>query len=120
MDVRLKKGDIVILVIAVLVSGIAIWLTLIKEEGDKVIVTANGEKQEYSLSKNQEITLKTDAGGYNTLVIKNHQVEMEGASCPDQICVKHKAIYKNGETIICLPNEVFVEVESSEEKDVDN
>jgi hypothetical protein len=45
---------------------------------------------------------------------------MEGASCPDQICVKHKAIYKNGETIICLPNEVFVEVESSEEKDVDN
>jgi hypothetical protein len=32
MDIRLKKGDIVILVIAVLVSGIAIWLTLIKEE----------------------------------------------------------------------------------------
>ena len=58
--------------------------------------------------------------GSNILCIKEGYVYMEYADCPDQICVKHKAISKNGEMIICLPNEVFVRVENATENKIDN
>ena len=45
---------------------------------------------------------------------------MEDADWPDQVCVHHKPISKNGETIICLPNQVFVEVENDIENEIDN
>ena len=35
---------------------------------------------------------------------------MKSASCPDQICVKTKAIRTVGSSIICLPNKVIVEI----------
>ena len=31
-------------------------------------------------------------------------------NCPDKICVNHAAISKKGETIVCLPHKVVVEV----------
>ena len=44
---------------------------------------------------------------------------MKEADCPDQICVRHKAISKSGESIVCLPHKVVVEISSEEEQDVD-
>ena len=36
------------------------------------------------------------------------------------ICVHHKSIYKNHETIICLPKEVYVEIIGNQENEIDN
>ena len=44
---------------------------------------------------------------------------MEWAECPDQICVKHRAIFREGESIICLPNEIVVTIRGGEEPEVD-
>ena len=44
---------------------------------------------------------------------------MVEASCPDKLCVNQKAVSKNNESIICLPNKVIVEVDSSENSDLD-
>ena len=44
---------------------------------------------------------------------------MESADCPDQICVRQKAISKEGESIICLPNKVVVSIVGGEEKELD-
>ncbi len=44
---------------------------------------------------------------------------METARCPDQICVRHKAISRNGENIICLPYKIVVSIEEGEDTDVD-
>ena len=45
---------------------------------------------------------------------------MKEANCRDQICVRHKAISKNGESIICLPHSVYIEVVGEKEKEIDN
>ena len=37
------------------------------------------------------------------------------ADCPDQLCVKQKAVSKNKESIICLPNKVVIEGKDSAE-----
>ena len=44
------------------------------------------------------------------LFIENGKANMESADCPNQICVHHSAISLNGETIVCLPNRVVIEV----------
>ena len=44
---------------------------------------------------------------------------MEDADCPDQICVNHRAISRDGESIICLPNQTIVTIRGGEEPEVD-
>ena len=45
---------------------------------------------------------------------------MQEASCPDQICVNHRAINSVGETIVCLPNEIVLKVvEQSSKPEID-
>lgn len=44
------------------------------------------------------------------LVIKDGEANMQEADCPNQICVHHSPISHKGETIVCLPNRVIVEI----------
>lgn len=41
----------------------------------------------------------------------------EKADCKDQICADHKAIEKSGETIVCLPHKVVIEIRSEDGKE---
>jgi len=42
---------------------------------------------------------------------------MKKADCKDQICADHKAIEKSGETIVCLPHKVVIEIQSEDGKE---
>lgn len=86
-----------------------------KSDG-KVIVKVNGEvKGTYSLSQYVEVKINDT----NKFLIEDREVKMLEANCPDQICVKHKAISKNKESIICLPNKVIIEIVNDEKADLD-
>lgn len=114
----MKKNDI-LFAIGIFLIAIAFMLMFWKigsVDVGSVTVTMNGELVgTYSLKKNQEIPI----GETNYLVIEDGHADMIKADCPDQICVNHKSISKNGETIVCLPNKVIVEVVGGEEADVD-
>ncbi len=49
-------------------------------------------------------------GGHNTLVIADGKATVTEATCPDGVCVRHRAIDRAGQSIICLPNKVVVKV----------
>lgn len=49
-------------------------------------------------------------GGHNTLVIADGKATVTEATCPDGVCVRHRAIDRAGQSIICLPNKVVVRV----------
>lgn len=116
----IKKGDVGILLIALILTGV-LWLyTGKREEGQFVYVTARGETTIYPLSKDSVISLTEGMESSNTIVIENGTVFMENANCLDQICVHHKAVSKDGETIICLPNQVFIAIESDSQSETDN
>ena len=63
----------------------------------------------YPLNKDGRYEIKAFYGS-NILVIKDGSAYMEEASCKDHICMNMGHISQVGETIICLPNEVFVKV----------
>ena len=82
-----------------------------------VTIKVNGKiTGRYSLEENQEIEIND---GSNLLKIKDGEADMISADCPDKLCVHQKAISKDGESIICLPNQVVVEIESSESSEYD-
>lgn len=117
---RLKSEDGIIIAAVLLVAGIAVFFMLVSRRGDTVQVTANGQEKSYSLMQNQEIEINGDNGEKNLLVIANGRVYMKEASCKNQICVHHTPIYRDGESIVCLPNRVYVVVSSSIPNEIDN
>ena len=105
------KFDI-ILGTVLLLAALCLFFVLpkTKSEGNYVEVKqGNDVTGTYSLEKDGRYEIKTFYGT-NVLVIKDGYAYMEEASCSDHICIKMGKISKTGETIICLPNEVFIKV----------
>ncbi|MBQ8803752.1 MAG: NusG domain II-containing protein [Tyzzerella sp.] len=115
---KLKKMDLILIlvVVALAIGGMLIYRGFGAKEAGTVIVEVDGEAfGEYSLDENHEILINDT----NVLIIENGQANMYEANCPDQICVKHKPISKNGETIVCLPNKVVVTITEAEKSELD-
>lgn len=86
------------------------------QDDGMAVVSINGE--EYgSWPLMDDCTVEIE--GTNRLFIKDGQAEMAWADCPDQLCVHQKAISREGESIICLPNKVVVSIVGGMERDVD-
>ena len=91
------------------------------EKGNEVTITKDGQVYgTYALNENQTIEI-TDKDGKvtNTLVIADGKADMKDADCPDRLCVKQKAISRQNENIVCLPNKIVVTVTESDAKGVD-
>lgn len=83
-------------------------------EGSSAVVIIDGERvASYPLSRDIETELITgqNGEGRNILIIENGKARIESASCPDLICAKHKPIDQVGDTIVCLPNRLVIEIE---------
>lgn len=109
-----KKDFILIIALIVLSVGGLITYRLVTTPSDdsktEIVITKHGEEfGRYSINSDQTIEIPADVGT-NVLVIKDKKAKMERAGCPDQICVKHSAISYNHDMIVCLPNEIIVEV----------
>ena len=119
MKLNMKKKDWLFIVIVLLVAGLAFFLhEIIGGSGAGCItVKVDGAIEGvYSLGEDQEIEIN---GGSNKLVIKNGKADMTEADCPDKLCVHQKPVSKNHDSIICLPNKVIVEVDSSANSEFD-
>lgn len=103
----LKKGDFVIIgaVAAAFILSILLLVSFSKQ-GSHVIV-----KQDKKIVYNKSINVNNIVDtGTNTVVIKDGVVYISEASCKNQICVNTGKISKKGESIVCLPNKVIVEI----------
>lgn len=105
----MKKKDWILIVGILLVAlvGFLGMKLLNKGMGSYAVVTLDGKEYgRYSLEKNQEIMINDT----NLLKIENGVADMIEADCPDKLCVHQKAIQKKGETLVCLPNKIVVEI----------
>ena len=55
----------------------------------------------------------------NTVVIEKGRICIEGATCPDHICVRQGWISNGIVPIVCLPNNVVIQIESSAVDELD-
>jgi hypothetical protein len=110
------RNDIILLVCILLIAIIGlVVLNATKEPGATVRVLVDGvETERYSINDNLQKEIVTEYGK-NILVIKDGKVSISDADCPDLVCAKHREISSGGETIVCLPHKLVIEIMSETE-----
>jgi hypothetical protein len=111
-------GDIVLVLAVVAVSVFLIAQGVAGAgagSGRKVRVTADGEQVlVYPLDEGPVEFTVEGFGGDSYLEISGGSVHMVDSACPDKLCVKTGWISSPGESIVCLPNRVVIEVVSGD------
>jgi len=105
------RNDIILATVILLIALICFLIFFFTmKEGEKVKILSNN-KELYVFSLDDEIKQEiVSKNGVNTVEIKDGKVRVISADCPDKICVEHKSISKVGETIVCLPHRLVVEI----------
>ena len=136
----IRKADILLFIVLVTI-GLAASAALTLSHGEagsgaKVIIESGGDLYaRYPLAEDRTVVVPApkqiasdapaaDAGDeasaqydyYNVVVISGGSVSVTEASCKNQVCVKHGAITKPGESIVCLPNRLVVRIENGSEE----
>jgi hypothetical protein len=117
----IKKNDLILAgVILIIALAAVVFINVTKKEGAVVVVTIGGEVYKtLPLDEDTTFTIGDKQGDYNVLEIRGGEAKMTEANCPDKICVAHRSIHYDHESIICLPHGVSVEIRDGEKSDVD-
>ena len=124
MEEKNTKNDL-LLIGGGLVFALIVYLVMNFFQGQathdaKAVVTIDGVLYgSFSLDTDTIEKIELPDGSYNILEIKEGKADIIEASCPDSICVHHRAVSKQSQSIVCLPNKVVVEIESGEEAELD-
>ena len=119
---RLLRRDLYLICMLLAIAIVGIFVLSLQTDGDHVSVSIAGEHYgEFPLNKNGEWILKTGKNNenLNVLVIHEGKAFVANANCPDGICVNHRAISKNGESIICLPHQIVITVCRKSQTNID-
>ena len=111
----MKKRDIAVILVVLVVALVGIFFINLNKAGESdtiLKVTSKGKiakEMPLTLETNETFNIETDLG-LNKVKVENGVVSIYEADCPDQICVDTVPIDEVGELIVCLPNQVIVEI----------
>jgi hypothetical protein len=109
---KIKLADI-LLVGGILAFGCILGLVVLltSKDGNLVQVRVDGTIIEsFQMNENLTYNIKGVNGGTNLLIIQDGEVWIDKATCPDGLCKNTGKVSQVGQSIICLPNKVVVEI----------
>lgn len=110
-----RKDMFLILLLLAFGGGIILSTYVTKGEHNRVQVRVDNKiVKDISLEENIEFTVE-GIGGSNKIKIENGSVWLVDADCPDRLCVKTGKIKMVGQSIICLPHRLVVEIKEAED-----
>lgn len=119
---KTSKFDL-ILICLILFLSIASIIFINRERfqrttGEKTVLIYQQEEllESVPLDKNTFIDI---LGKRMQVEIRDGRVRMDRSDCPQHICVNTGWIKYSGQTIVCVPNKVLVEIKSPEEPLID-
>jgi len=127
----IKRWDIILITILVLISFLPFTIFSVvqaKSNNDPnninvaVISVDNKVVKRIVLTgnvKTQQFDVHDLGGDCNTIEVKKNRIRVKSADCPDQNCVLTGFISKPGQTIVCLPHRVVIEIKSNHEPSQD-
>ncbi len=111
---RKFRNDLILAAVILITAAAGLLLmNFTKTQGNKAVVKIDGvETAEYLLSEDTEFEIRTGINGENrnVVVIKDGKAFVSEADCPDGICRQYKPVSYVGETIVCLPHKVVIEI----------
>lgn len=119
----MKRNDLLLILLGLLVAILAWFWTNSPTSGEndgKVVISKDGsEYSVHPLNKNDTIPITGADGSVNLVRIADGKVEMIEANCPDKVCVHTRPAQKDGQSIVCLPNRVVIEIKSGKKQMID-
>ncbi|MCM2982428.1 hypothetical protein CHH62_13705 [Niallia circulans] len=116
----IKPFDIIMVVLLLIISFVPMVVFAMhqgkEEEGNKVmaVITQDGKViREVELTghtENEQFMIKGKGKQYNLIEVENEQIRIKEDNSPDQIGVKMGWKGIPGQTIICLPHKVLIEI----------
>ena len=124
MEQKTKKNDILligaILILALAAYvGVSLFQSANTHNPEAVVLIDGKEYGRFSLDSEVIERIELSDGSYNVLEIKDGKADVTEASCPDGICVDHRAVSKQNQSITCLPNKLVVEIRNGEDSEID-
>ena len=119
----MKKADIVLLMIFVIFTVGATVFQFngqFKKNAEQAIIYSDG-----AIVKTLKFPLAdadytfTNAYGSNHVQVSQGKISIAEADCRDKLCEYSTPISRNGEIITCLPHKFYIEIQSTEESDLD-
>lgn len=120
----LKPWDLIIIAVLILLSftPIVVFGYQQAQHDEEVtyqaVLKVDGKEiKAFDLIEGQEAyTYKYTAedGDYNLIEVKGTRIHIAEANCDDKLCVRQGWISKAGQTIVCLPHKLVVEVQASD------
>ena len=117
----MRRADLMLIAV-LLAFGVVLALgnVLFSRAGQTAVVRVFGKVvAAYPLSEDREEEIAGAHGGFNRLVIRGGGAWMEDADCPDRLCVGMGVIRRAGQSIVCLPHQVTVEIVGPGRRDTD-
>ena len=104
----------VLIAVILLSAGVLVWRKLHPQSAQIAKITQKGQVlQEIDLSQVKEpysFVIEGENGALNTVQVEPGRICISEASCPDQICVHQGSIIDGSEPIVCLPNQVIIQI----------
>ncbi len=121
----MKKGDKIAAVLIlglIVISAISVFLykqhiksshhiAVIKQDG-KIIKTIDLN----AIKEKQEIKIPYDGDHFNLVEVIPGKIRIKDADCPDKICVKTGWISEPGQSSVCLPHKLMINIEGKNAK----
>lgn len=110
---KITARDIWVCIFALLLSGIfclIIYSGLLWEDGENVEIYWKNEKlSTYSLNESQKIDLTNDEISL-IIEISDHSVRVINSECSGKDCVHTSPISKEGQIILCAPQQILIKI----------
>lgn len=110
MKTKLCFNDFVaVIVVAVIAIAIITLPHLLDAPAEYVKITTTDNELIFPLSQDKSVSIESNE--YNlTVEISGETAFVTNSTCKDQVCVHSKKISRGGESIICAPAQVSIEI----------
>ncbi|MFC1566468.1 NusG domain II-containing protein [bacterium] len=116
------KYDFLIISCILLVSAASfILFKLLSNSNNNVLILHHNKKivGKYNMLKNNKYKIKIDNELLCSIEINNGKAKIIETSCPKKICKNFGYIKYAGQSIICVPNKLFLKIENSKSSKID-
>lgn len=111
----MKKNDILLIGIIIVISLVALLLFNVLGKGDHIIAVVirdNKVIERIDLSTVKEPRTITVSGDYHNIIkVEKDRIRFEKSDCPEQICVNTGWLTKYGDIAVCMPNKTIIDIE---------
>jgi hypothetical protein len=124
--VKLRKGDLIIVVILIAAVGFWLYTNYVSNNTsvDNLVIEVDGQVYKKiptrELKTEQLVHIEFDNNKHIDIAANETGAWIKDVVCPDKLCQKTGVISQVGQSIVCLPNKVVVYYEGQEAPLIDN